>query len=143
MDAEPRVGDTLLINTCGFIGDAKEESVNQILAAGEWRRQNRIGQLLVFGCLSQRYPGELAQEIPEVDGWFGARELAPLLEYLGCSAGSNGLIARQLSTPAHYAYLKGAIEGVPFALYHRLEGDSTPYRRVSSDKRHSSLPRAE
>lgn len=125
MDAEPRVGDTLLINTCGFIGDAKEESVNQILVAGEWRRQKRVGKLLVFGCLSQRYPVELAQEIPEVDGWFGARELAPLLEYLGCSTGGHALIARQLSTPEHYAYLKvaeGCDRGCAFCAIPQIRG---------------------
>lgn len=76
--------DVLLINTCGFIGDAKEESVNAILAAAERKKAGLAGRLLVFGCLSQRYPEELPALIPEVDGWFGARELDPLVKALGC-----------------------------------------------------------
>ncbi|MCQ2170111.1 MAG: 30S ribosomal protein S12 methylthiotransferase RimO [Bacteroidales bacterium] len=74
--------DILLINTCGFIGDAKEESVNAILEAVQAKAQGDFGKVLVFGCLSQRYERELRQEIPEVDGWFGARDFTPLLEAL-------------------------------------------------------------
>ena len=97
--------DVLLINTCGFIGDAKEESVNTILAAAKRKAEGQVGRLLVFGCLSQRYPEELPGLIPEVDGWFGARELEPLVRALGCEPGPSE--GRYLSGPFKpYAYLK-------------------------------------
>jgi len=75
--------DYLLLNTCGFIGDAKQESIDAILEAAELKKQGLVGSLIVFGCLSQRYPEELPGLIPEVDAWFGARGTDPLLEYLG------------------------------------------------------------
>ena len=97
--------DVLLINTCGFIGDAKEESVNTILAAAKRKAEGQVGRLLVFGCLSQRYPEELPGLIPEVDGWFGARELEPLVRALGCEPGPSE--GRYLSGPFKpYAYMK-------------------------------------
>ena len=95
----------LLLNTCGFIGDAKEESVNAILEAVEEKKQGRVGELVVFGCLSQRYASELPAEIPEVDAWFGARDLAPVLRHLGVSA-PGPLTARYQPRPQGYAYLK-------------------------------------
>lgn len=99
--------DVLLLNTCGFIGDAKEESINAILEAVEARKAGDVGQILVFGCLSQRYPEELEAEIPEVDAWFGARELNPVLEYLGVSADADSSSDRFLTEPGRpYAYLK-------------------------------------
>ena len=97
--------DVLLLNTCGFIGDAKEESVNAILEAVEEKKQGRVGELVVFGCLSQRYASELPAEIPEVDAWFGARDLAPVLRHLGVSA-PGPLTARYQPRPQGYAYLK-------------------------------------
>ena len=96
--------DVLLLNTCGFIGDAKEESVNAILAAVEAKKRGEAGELVVFGCLSQRYPAELRAEIPEVDAWFGARDLAPVLRHLGVKPGP--LTARYMPRPQGYAYLK-------------------------------------
>lgn len=96
--------DILLLNTCGFIGDAKEESVNAILAAVEAKKRGEAGEVVVFGCLSQRYPGELRAEIPEVDAWFGARDLAPVLRCLGVKPGP--LTARYMPRPQGYAYLK-------------------------------------
>ena len=93
--------DCLLINTCGFIGDAKEESVQTIL---EQVKAARYGKLFVFGCLSQRYMAELPGLIPEVDGWFGARDLAPVVKALGCEPKGEG---RYLTAPGlPYAYLK-------------------------------------
>ena len=77
--------DVLLINTCGFIGDAKEQSIQVILEAAARKQAGEVGKLLVFGCLSQRYSAELPELIPEVDGWFGARDLAPLVQALGCA----------------------------------------------------------
>lgn len=97
--------DVLLVNTCGFIGDAKEESVNTILEAAKRKTEGQVGRLLVFGCLSQRYPQELPGLIPEVDGWFGARELDPLVRALGCEPKPEE--GRYLTGPAKpYAYLK-------------------------------------
>jgi ribosomal protein S12 methylthiotransferase len=96
--------DSLLLNTCGFIGDAKEESINAILEAVEAKKRGEAGEVLVFGCLSQRYPDELAAEIPEVDAWFGARDLAPLLRHFGVEPGP--FVSRRLTEKKGYAYLK-------------------------------------
>lgn len=99
--------DVLLINTCGFIGDAKEQSIQTILAAAQRKASGEVGRLLVFGCLSQRYPVELPGLIPEVDGWFGARELDPLIRELGCQpnpALRHGRLLEGEYKP--YAYLK-------------------------------------
>ena len=96
--------DCLLLNTCGFIGDAKEESIGAILEAVEEKKQGRAREVVVFGCLSQRYPGELREEIPEVDAWFGARDLAPVLRHLGVRPGP--MTGRYAVQPKGYAYLK-------------------------------------
>lgn len=97
--------DVLLINTCGFIGDAKEESVEVILNAVEAKKRGEIGRIAVFGCLSQRYSSELPAEIPEVDAWFGARDLAPVVKYLGAVPGKG--TQRYNTTPGKaYAYIK-------------------------------------
>ena len=96
--------DSLLLNTCGFIGDAKEESIEAILAAVEEKKQGRAGEVVVFGCLSQRYLAELPVEIPEVDAWFGARDLAPVLRHLGVEPGR--LTTRRIARHQGYAYLK-------------------------------------
>ncbi len=98
--------DVLLVNTCGFIGDAKEESVQAILEAVEKKKNGEIGRIIVFGCLSQRYASELPELIPEVDAWFGARDLSPVLEALGGDASAEFITRRYLTTPSHYAYLK-------------------------------------
>ena len=98
--------DVLLVNTCGFIGDAKEESVQAILEAVEKKKNGEIGRIIVFGCLSQRYASELPELIPEVDAWFGARDLSPVVEALGGDASAEFITRRYLTTPSHYAYLK-------------------------------------
>ena len=98
--------DFLLVNTCGFIGDAKEESVNAVLAAAERKRAGFVGKLFVFGCLSQRYAGELPSLIPEVDGWFGARELDPVVRALGAQPSEALRTHRRIGTNVPYAYLK-------------------------------------
>lgn len=97
--------DIFLINTCSFIADAKEESVNAILEAVRQKKAGVYGKVVVFGCLGQRYAAQMPELIPEVDAWFGARDFAPLLEYLGV-AGDVIQKERILSTPGHYAYLK-------------------------------------
>ena len=98
--------DVLLLNTCGFIGDAKEESIQAVLEAVERKRQGDVGKVIVFGCLSQRYASELPDLIPEVDAWFGAREFDPVIKALGAEPKEEARESRYLTTPSHYAYLK-------------------------------------
>lgn len=98
--------DCLLINTCGFIGDAKEESVDAILEAVERKKEGKIGKIIVFGCLSQRYSGDLPGLIPEVDEWFGARDTDPVVKALGAVPSPSLRTSRHLTTPRHYAFLK-------------------------------------
>lgn len=101
--------DCLLINTCGFIGDAKEESVNTILEAVSRKKSGDVDSIVVFGCLSQRYSSELPAEIPEVDAWFGARELRPVAEWLLSAFNidkSPAATEYRHFTPSSYAYLK-------------------------------------
>ena len=105
-EATTQPGDVLILNTCGFIGDAKEESIDHILRAAALRAAGHLDKLVVFGCLSQRYPSELAAEIPEVDHWFGARDLAPLLRLFHCAPDLTLGQPRYTSTPSHYAFLK-------------------------------------
>ncbi len=95
--------DVVVINTCGFILDAKEESINTILAAAEARKKGKIGALYVIGCLSERYADDLRNEVPEVDGYFGARDFSAIMELLEAE---KGCVGRRLTTPSHYAYLK-------------------------------------
>jgi ribosomal protein S12 methylthiotransferase len=98
--------DVLLINTCGFIGDAKEESVQAVLEAVEKKSRGEVGKVIVFGCLSQRYAHELPDLIPEVDAWFGARDFDPVIRELGVEPDPSVSSKRYLTTPSHYAYLK-------------------------------------
>ena len=99
----------LIINTCGFIGDAKEESIHTILAQAQRKkaRKNRLERLYVMGCLSQRYLSELQVEIPEVDGWFGKFDFLGILERIEMpKTVKKPAFIRKLTTPSHYAYLK-------------------------------------
>lgn len=98
--------DVVIVNTCGFIGDAKEESVDTVLQFVCLRKSNRIKKLIVFGCLVQRYADELAKELPEVDKFFGANDYEKIAEYLSEELPPQNKTLRQLSTPSHYAYLK-------------------------------------
>ena len=98
--------DAVILNTCGFIKDAKEESIEAILSAVDAKSRGYVGKIFVFGCLSQRYMEELTQEIPEVDGFFGAFDWDAVLKALGVVKDSSLLQQRYLTTPKHYAYLK-------------------------------------
>ena len=98
--------DVLLLNTCGFIGDAKEESVQAILEAVDRKSRGEVGKVVVFGCLSQRYASEMPQLIPEVDAWYGARDFDPVVKELGAAPDPAKASSRYLTTPGHYAYLK-------------------------------------
>ncbi len=93
---------TVVINTCGFIGDAKEESIETILGFAEAKTRGDIDRLYVIGCLSERYADELRAEIPEVDSFFGARGLDGIISELEVELP----LSRKISTPSHYAYLK-------------------------------------
>lgn len=98
--------DTLIINTCGFIDAAKEESVNTILQAAQLRRDGSLQRLVVAGCLSERYADELRTEIPEVDHFFGTEAYEQIIKSLSPNLKYSLLGERILSTPRHYAYLK-------------------------------------
>ena len=97
--------DVTLINTCGFIGDAKQESIDTILAEVERKKAGLTGRILVFGCLSQRYSAEMPELIPEVDGWFGARDLAPVVRALGVEPTHDLRNSRRFEGGS-YAYIK-------------------------------------
>jgi ribosomal protein S12 methylthiotransferase len=96
----------VVINTCGFIDNAKEESINTILRFAEARAEGRVEKVYVTGCLSERYRDELEAEIPEVDGYFGTRELPRLLKTLKADYKKELVGERLLTTPSHYAYFK-------------------------------------
>lgn len=99
-------GEIVVVNTCGFIGDAQEESINMILELGEQKRQGRIGKLFVMGCLSERFLGELERELPEVDRFYGKFNWKELISDLGKAYYQDLANDRVLTTPRHYAYLK-------------------------------------
>ena len=99
-------GEIIVINTCGFIADAKEESINMILKFAQAKDEGRIRRLYVMGCLSQRYPDELVKEIPQVDRYYGKFDYMQLLADLGKAEVASCAGIRSLTTPRHYAYLK-------------------------------------
>ncbi|MBO4249799.1 MAG: 30S ribosomal protein S12 methylthiotransferase RimO [Paludibacteraceae bacterium] len=109
-DAEQPKGEVCVINTCGFIGDAKEESINTILQMAERKKKGQLRQLIVMGCLSERYRAELEAELPEVDEYFGKFDFNGIVDSLAVSrqpsAISCATFERHLTTPKHYAYLK-------------------------------------
>ena len=106
-DSDNPQGDIVVINTCGFIADAKEESINTILEFVQAKTEGRIEKLFVMGCLSERYLADLEAEIPEVDGWYGKFNYKQLLVDLEKLEEQDKLEApRHLTTPSHYAYLK-------------------------------------
>jgi len=102
----PEATDYLIINTCGFIGDAKEESIDTILQHAEAKKQGRYEKLFVTGCLSQRYASQLKSEIHEVDGFYGTEDIPAILEDLGFDPQKDLIGERKVTTPSHYAYLK-------------------------------------
>ena len=105
-DAEKVSGEIVVVNTCGFIGDAKEESIEMILDLVEAKKQRKIKKLFVMGCLSERYLQELAGEIPEVDKFYGKFDWQNLLTDLGKVYDEKLSLQRILTTPSHYAYVK-------------------------------------
>lgn len=125
------VMDAVALNTCGFINDAKEESVNAVLSAIEAKKSGYVRAVYVFGCLSQRYRKELMAEMPEVDGFFGVFDYDDMLKALGVSKSVEGSVERHLTTPGHYAYLK-----ISEGCNRRCAYCSIPYIRG----RHISVP---
>ena len=105
-DSDRVDADVVVINTCGFIGDAKQESIDTILRAAQLKSEGAIEELFVVGCLSQRYADELRPELPEVDDFFGVNDWAGIVERLGAKYRVENETKRELSTPSHYAYLK-------------------------------------
>ena len=105
-DSDRTDAKVVVINTCGFIGDAKQESIDMILRAAAAKQAGKIERLFVVGCLSERYADELRAEIPEVDEYFGARTWDGIVRALGASEDPALATERRLTTPKHYAYLK-------------------------------------
>lgn len=99
-------GEIVVVNTCGFIGDAQEESINMILELGEQKQKGRIGKLFVMGCLSERFFKDLEKELPEVDRFYGKFNWKELISDLGKSYHQELATDRVLTTPRHYAYVK-------------------------------------
>ena len=99
-------GEIVVVNTCGFIGDAQEESINMILELGEQKQKGRIGKLFVMGCLSERFLKDLEKELPEVDRFYGKFNWKVLISDLGKSYHQELATERVLTTPRHYAYVK-------------------------------------
>tara|TARA_B100000378_G_scaffold26639_1_gene20211 strand:+ start:69 stop:1358 length:1290 start_codon:yes stop_codon:yes gene_type:complete len=106
--ANPEEADTIVVNTCGFLDIAREESVDTILQAAEMKKTGSLKELVVMGCLSERYPEELKKEIPEVDRIFGSNDHRQIVSFLTGQeyAKDDPLFFRSLMTPSHYAYLK-------------------------------------
>jgi ribosomal protein S12 methylthiotransferase len=102
----PEAADSVVINTCGFIDAAKEESINTILSAIELKKQGKIKKVVVAGCLSERYMNDLRKEIPEVDAYFGTEAYGGIVEEFGGDLKYELLGERIITTPNHYAYLK-------------------------------------
>jgi ribosomal protein S12 methylthiotransferase len=103
---DPNQADSVIINTCGFIEAAKEESINTILSAVELKKQGKIKKVVVAGCLSGRYMAELRKEIPEVDAFFGTEAYEGILKEFGGNLKYELLGERIITTPKHFAYLK-------------------------------------
>ena len=108
INEDPESADTILVNTCGFLDIAREESVDTIIQAAELKKTGRLKELVVMGCLSERYPNELVKEIPEIDRIFGSNDHMKIVSFLTGKDYSKDdpLFFRSLMTPDHYAYLK-------------------------------------
>jgi ribosomal protein S12 methylthiotransferase len=105
-DAEQLTGDIAVVNTCGFIADAQEESINMILELAQRKEEGSLQKLYVMGCLSERFMDDLGKEIPEVDKYYGKFDWTDLLNDLGHAYDHSISSQRHITTPPHYAYLK-------------------------------------
>ena len=105
-DSNDLSAETVIINTCGFINDAKEESIDTILRFVRAKESGKVSNLYVMGCLSERYKEALEKEIPEVNRYFGVRNIGEILDQVGVKYRNNIATSRLITTPGHYAYLK-------------------------------------
>ena len=105
-DSDNPEGEIAIVNTCGFIGDAKEESIDTILGFVKRKQEGKLRRLIVMGCLSERYRKELQDELPEVDCFYGKFDWEQIVADLGQTFHAEEMTKRRLTTPAHYAYLK-------------------------------------
>ena len=140
-DPELPRGEIAVINTCGFIGDAKEESINMILSFAQAKREKKLKKLYVMGCLSERYREALEQEIPEVDKFYGKFNWRGLIKELGRSYLIEPEWDRTLSTPSHYAYLKiseGCNRSCSYCSIPLITGKhkSRPLEEIKAEVRH-------
>ena len=105
---DPEKADSMVINTCGFIDIARQESIDTILHAAKLKKERKIGKLIVMGCLSERYPQELSSEIPEVDYFFGSNDHTKIMQFLTGKeyAQDDPIFLRSILTPEHFAYIK-------------------------------------
>jgi ribosomal protein S12 methylthiotransferase len=131
-------GDIVVINTCGFIDNAKEESINTILDYVEAKNRGEVEKVFVTGCLSERYKPDLIREIPDVDQYFGTRDLPILLKHLGADYKHELVGERLTTTPKHYAYLKiseGCDRPCSFCAIPLMRGGhiSTPIEKLVSE----------
>ncbi len=132
-DPEQVNAETVVINTCGFIADAQEESINMILECAELKKVGKISKLYVMGCLSQKFHKELTAEIPEVDGWYGKFDWDGILKETGRKWHGEICNERCITTPSHYAYLKiaeGCNRGCSYCAIPLMTGK---YRSRSQD----------
>ena len=130
---DPNEADSLIINTCGFINPAKEESINTILEATALKKENKVKKVYVAGCLSERYEIDLKKDIPEVDKYFGTEDYKGIIEELGGRLKTELLGERELTTPKHFAYIKiseGCDNPCSFCAIPLIRGG---YRSVSID----------
>ena len=106
--SDPESADSIVINTCGFIDFARQESIDTILQAAELKNKGKLKKLIVMGCLSERYPKELSKEIPEVDYFFGSNDHTKIMQFLTGKdyAEDDPIFLRSILTPEHYAYIK-------------------------------------
>lgn len=133
-DLKRAKADVIVLNTCGFIKDAKQESIDAIFTAIDAKNRGLIKKVFVFGCLSQRYAQELKESIPEVDGFYGSFEMESVLKALGKNWNNELNERRYLTTPSHYAYLKiseGCDRVCSFCSIPLIRG---PHKSISAEK---------
>lgn len=133
---EQELADTVIINTCAFIGDAQQEAIDTILQYIEWKKKGLIKDIIVTGCLSQRFGNELQKELPEVDAFYGVNDYEKLVEKLSLKNHFGN--TRMLATPAHYAYLKiaeGCDHQCSFCIIPSIRGryKSRPFEEIVAE----------
>lgn len=133
--------DIVVVNTCGFIDNAKQESIDTILQYADAKKEGKISKLIVTGCLSHRYKDDLKSEIPEVDSWFGTNELPEMLAKLGADYKKNLLGERLTTTPKHYSYLKiseGCNRPCSFCAIPLMRGEhrSKSFEQIEAEVKH-------